>query len=481
MHSYKLQRDHNIASLVRHKESIARKLKKCSERISELNDDLLNSRNAMSIYPTWPGQMKFVHMGKVISLEVPEPQEFGKFVKIKKKTDMANAKSVSEDIVKEIYRSKRLCIDGELEDRPQIIDELTMTGSAEEMVKCKHEKMSYYIAELINLRKYLSEASPKISFNEMKIVAKKNLEALSFEIESEKRKEQEYFKTLEGKILRYCTYSEAITNFKGESRDYIDELEKRKDGLKKEIIGYSAKEVNSSMGSLRAMGWENWQFAEDLSDSKIINDENEDAIIRSYILQTDYGLSESASREIAKQVSNEDIKRVSVYLNSRLGRQKTKKFIESHPAVFMSTDRQLRKRFNGTSKSESTEEESQEEAINIKISKKAEDRTEKDGYVSEHKKIYERIVRKIARNNSSLQRVEIIGEFWVYPTGFSGRGGPRVAFGFDRKTKTITIYDFLYHKSNYEYVDSWNRRVTSGEITRKSYDSKGYSPIKTEI
>lgn len=126
--------------------------------------------------------------------------------------------------------------------------------------------------------------------------------------------------------------------------------------------------------------------------------------------------------------------------------------------------------------------------LEVLISRKALSRARKDSFIRENIDAYGREIEKVesmvAENPTlAIQRAKTIGEFTISPTGYSGRGGPRVAWEYDPKTNTLKIHDVLYHEkrpgSAEGYIDDWDRKAQKREITRKNYEREGFVRYKS--
>ncbi len=117
--------------------------------------------------------------------------------------------------------------------------------------------------------------------------------------------------------------------------------------------------------------------------------------------------------------------------------------------------------------------------IQVYISKKALERSEKNGFVREHMEDYLSEIEKIRKNPLERPQESIKqGGFRISPRGRSEKG-LRVAWHFDNSRKILFIDDFLYHESKGGYVNRWNKRVRSGMIAVGSgdYDDSKYSKL----
>ncbi len=114
--------------------------------------------------------------------------------------------------------------------------------------------------------------------------------------------------------------------------------------------------------------------------------------------------------------------------------------------------------------------EEKESKLEIFISNKALERSKKDRFIRQNLAQYRDEIRMITANPQARPQ-EHVGDFSVSPQGHKNI---RVAWHYDRQTKTLYIDDLLYHKKEHEYVDKWNRKATKREITREDYKKAGY-------
>jgi len=109
-------------------------------------------------------------------------------------------------------------------------------------------------------------------------------------------------------------------------------------------------------------------------------------------------------------------------------------------------------------------------ALEIMISQKAMERSQKDKTVKRNISKYLKEIDMISQ--SPLERPqEILGEFHVSPQGHKDL---RVAWHFDRQNNILYIDDLLYHERGNIYVDQWNDKVRNHKITKRDYESSGY-------
>jgi hypothetical protein len=108
--------------------------------------------------------------------------------------------------------------------------------------------------------------------------------------------------------------------------------------------------------------------------------------------------------------------------------------------------------------------------VQVRVSEKAMQRTERDRRISQNMAKFWDYVARIASSPIQYPQ-EIIGEFRISPRGHNPL---RIAWGYDSATKTLNIYDFLYHISDKDYVDRWNRKAANGTITREDYQQAGF-------
>lgn len=112
----------------------------------------------------------------------------------------------------------------------------------------------------------------------------------------------------------------------------------------------------------------------------------------------------------------------------------------------------------------------QENGLEIRISMKALERSRKDSFVRANIKRYldeiERIVEAPEKRGQ-----EKVGEFCVSPLGHRSI---RVAWHWDKEKGILYIDDFLYHKSQYRYVDDWGNKAGDKRITQHTYQERGY-------
>ncbi|MEK6918900.1 MAG: hypothetical protein AABW73_02570 [Nanoarchaeota archaeon] len=108
------------------------------------------------------------------------------------------------------------------------------------------------------------------------------------------------------------------------------------------------------------------------------------------------------------------------------------------------------------------------------ISNKALVRARRDNSVSGRAKMFNSEIEMI-RENPIARPKERIGEFFVSPRG---RKEIRVAWDYDPEKNIIKIYDVLYHTGTKEYVDDWNNKSRTGELSKKSYESAGFSEFR---
>lgn len=111
--------------------------------------------------------------------------------------------------------------------------------------------------------------------------------------------------------------------------------------------------------------------------------------------------------------------------------------------------------------------------VEIFISKQALERLKKDRFVKANKKFYNNEILMI-RDSEGTRPVETIGKFKVSPRGHKKI---RVVwyFEYDSKKDTLIIYiaDLVYHIKEGVYVNQWNKRARTGDISLKNYS--GYT------
>ena len=90
-----------------------------------------------------------------------------------------------------------------------------------------------------------------------------------------------------------------------------------------------------------------------------------------------------------------------------------------------------------------------------------------------------REIKTIAHSPLDRKKREKVGDFSVSPMGRS-RKGFRIAWHYDGAANTLFIDDLLYHTSQYEYIDSWNRRVNE-DINLDYYKKIGYKEFSGKI
>jgi len=114
------------------------------------------------------------------------------------------------------------------------------------------------------------------------------------------------------------------------------------------------------------------------------------------------------------------------------------------------------------------------EAPKVCISEQAIERSKKDRYVRENLKRYAAEINRIAEEPEKISQ-EIIGDFRISPRGHKNI---RVAWHMKRRDgqEEVCVDDLLYHKGE-DYVDKWNKKVSKGTTTKKSYS--GYRNYKS--
>lgn len=116
-------------------------------------------------------------------------------------------------------------------------------------------------------------------------------------------------------------------------------------------------------------------------------------------------------------------------------------------------------------------------ALEIMVSQKAIDRSQKDKTVRQNINKYLKEIDRISQN--PLERPqEILGEFHVSPQGHKDI---RVAWHFDRQNNILYIDDLLYHERGNIYVDQWNTKARQHKIERRDYESSGYEKYSGKI
>ncbi len=114
--------------------------------------------------------------------------------------------------------------------------------------------------------------------------------------------------------------------------------------------------------------------------------------------------------------------------------------------------------------------------LTILISNKALERARDDPRVRNNMPAYVNRIRTIAANPIATPDKEKIGDFNISP--HQRHTDRRVAWHFDGSTNTLFIDDLLYHVSQEDYNDRWNKKARKGTITREDYSREGYSAFK---
>ena len=112
-------------------------------------------------------------------------------------------------------------------------------------------------------------------------------------------------------------------------------------------------------------------------------------------------------------------------------------------------------------------------SLAIFISNKALERARSDGRIANNKGLYLDEIRLIAADPFHRPQ-ERIGEFSVSPRE-RAKGGLRVAWHYDRGANRLYIDDLLYHTTQRDYVDNWNKVAGNRRIKKEDYAKKGYA------
>jgi len=101
------------------------------------------------------------------------------------------------------------------------------------------------------------------------------------------------------------------------------------------------------------------------------------------------------------------------------------------------------------------------------ISKQAMERAKKDRFIKQNQRWYDHQIRMI-KSTPLARPLEKIGDFNVTPRGHEKR---RIAWHFEIKGEVIliSIVDLLYHITEDKYVNNWNIKAVTKQITLRNY------------
>ncbi|MEM1577726.1 MAG: hypothetical protein QXM27_01810 [Candidatus Pacearchaeota archaeon] len=106
--------------------------------------------------------------------------------------------------------------------------------------------------------------------------------------------------------------------------------------------------------------------------------------------------------------------------------------------------------------------------MGVYISKKALKRSIRDSFIRGKISEYLDEIRLIVYSKGK-RPTERIKEFNVSP-----RGHKKIRIAWHIEGDNFYIDDFLYHETDKYYVDKWNKKVLTGEITLETYRKEGY-------
>lgn len=110
--------------------------------------------------------------------------------------------------------------------------------------------------------------------------------------------------------------------------------------------------------------------------------------------------------------------------------------------------------------------------MTIFISNKALERQKRDPFIKNNLQLYLKEVMMLVYSEGKRQ-TEKIGKFNISP-----RGHKKIRIAWHKKGNDIYIDDFLYHETESDYVDKWNKKVLNGKIKIEDYEKEGYVELQ---